>query len=457
MKFYDREEELKVLLEAYEYKKSEMVVITGRRRVGKTRLIDEFLKEKNGIKVLVVPKEESQVAADFVEAIKGVTGYAPPLNKMKDIMEYFFKEPKIKVLFIDEFSNFLEVNESIPYEIQKLWDNYKDKTNKLLITGGSYVSMMNKIFTKKKAPLFNRAGTSILLQPLDLCTIWQILTDINVKKPEEKIAAYCIFGGVPFYYELIEKRKKKNIYEIVNSLFFEIGAPLKEEGQNILRQEFGSAYKKYFATLEAINFGLVSMSKISNKLGIRPTTLSKYNLALQRDFKLVERLVPYHQSSFRSKKGLYRIKDNTIAFWFSLVYGKQTPITKEEIDFFISKRYEQFCIDMFDMYLKKKGERIKYAGKWWGSIYLNEKGEQREIDMVVETNDKLFVGEAKWINKKIGESELSMLKDSSGPLAKETKKKIIYVLFSKQGFTIKEKENVLLFDCERMDEIISGR
>jgi AAA+ ATPase superfamily predicted ATPase len=456
MKFYDREKEIQVLLEAYDFKKAEMAVITGRRRVGKTRLIDEFLKKKNGIKVMVVPKEEKQVSQDFVEVIKEKIGYSPPLTNMRDVLEYFFNSEELKLMCIDEFSNFQEVDKAIPYEVQKLWDKYKHKTNKLLILSGSYVSMMNKIFTKKKAPLFNRAGISITLEQLNLLTVWKMLNDIDMKNPKEKIAAYCVFGGVPFYYELIEKRiqRRKGIYDIINAVFIEVGGPLKEEGYNILRQEFGDSYKKYFGVLEAISSGLVSITEISNKLGIKPTTLAKYLVALQQDYKIVERLVPYPQSLTRSKKGLYRIKDNTIAFWFSLVYGSQQTPTKKDIDDFISRRFEDFCLDVFVRFLEKENEQVKYKGKWWGSVKLGDHGEQREIDIVVETDDYLYLGEAKWTNSKKGEQDINWLKESSDTLVRLTKKKVKYVFFSKEGFTMKEKEGVLLFDCERIDGVL---
>jgi AAA+ ATPase superfamily predicted ATPase len=316
--------------------------------------------------------------------------------------------------------------------------------------------MMNKIFTKKKAPLFNRAGVSLKMQQLDLKTIWQMLDDIGMKEPKEKTAAYCVFGGVPLYYELIERRIKrgKDIYDIINAIFIDVGAPLKEEGYNILRQEFGDSYKKYFGILEAISSGLVSLTDISNKLGIRPTTLAKYLIALSRDFNIIGRQVPYPQSARRSKKGLYRIADNTTAFWFSLVYGVQKAPTKQDMDDFISRRFEDFCSDVFSRFLEKNKEPVKYKGRWWGSVKLGEGGEQREIDMVVETDDHLYLGEAKWAKAKKGEKEINWLKQSSGTLIRLTKKKVKYVLFSREGFTMKENEDILLFDCKRMDSIL---
>ena len=124
MKFYDREEELKALENSA--KKSNMVVITGRRRVGKTSLIEEMLKTTRGSLVTIVPKEEKQVANDFYESFSKL-GFCPRFTTMKEVLEYFFNNEKIRLLCIDEFSNFLEVNKAIPYEMQKLWD--ENQTN----------------------------------------------------------------------------------------------------------------------------------------------------------------------------------------------------------------------------------------------------------------------------------------------------------------------------------------
>jgi len=216
MKFYDRQVELKALEDACSQKGAEMIVISGRRRIGKSRLIDEFLKKKENIKILIVPKEEKQVAGDFATAL--ADEYTPSFVNVEEALEYFFNNSKKQILYIDEFPNLLEVNPSIPYVFQRIWEKYKDTSSKILIFSGSYVSMMNKIFTLQKAPLFNRAGYQIVLQPLKFKDVWEIQRDLGVEATE-KVSNYCILGGVPFYYELLEKW---GIEHVVNNLFFDI-------------------------------------------------------------------------------------------------------------------------------------------------------------------------------------------------------------------------------------------
>jgi len=450
MRFYNRETELKTLGKACAGDYSEMVVITGRRRIGKSRLVNEFLKGTDAIKVLVVPKEEKQLAADFSESMTDKKGFRPSFNNIKEALDYFLLKSETRILFIDEFPNLLEVNPSLPHEFQRAWEQYRDSSKKVLIFSGSYVGMMDKIFTKRKAPLFGRAGHTILLQPLPLDIVWEMQRDLGILDPVEQIRNFCVLGGVPFYYELLERRGKGNV---ISSLFFDVDAPLREEGLNILRQEFGAAYKKYFSIIEAIGAGLVSQSEIADRLGTKQTTLSKYMASLQRDFRLVDRTVPYGQNPLRSKKGIYSIRDNLTAFWFSKVYGKSRPPTEKEVNDFVSRRFENLCRDMLTA--RVRHEDVVASGRWWGRLAPGpgrDRSEEREIDVVVETGKNLYLGECKWTNEKVGERELGHLKASAQALG--TRKPIIWVLFSKAGFSLTRRDDLLLFDPTGMDKEI---
>jgi len=240
MKFYDREKELEILEKAYSRKGCDMVIISGRRRVGKSRLIEEFTKNRKAVGMMIVPKEEKQVAKDLEEEIRRVAGYSPPFDSFKGAMEYLF-EQDFDLVCLDEFPNVLQVNAAIPYEMQQIWDRYKDRKEMMIVFSGSYAGMMKKIFTQRKAPLFNRATNTILLGQLPRKTVMGILDDMGIGEGKERIAYYCLFGGVPYYYLLLEKQEERGYENAVAALFFEEGAQLREEGENILRQEFGNA------------------------------------------------------------------------------------------------------------------------------------------------------------------------------------------------------------------------
>ncbi len=443
MKFYNRKKELGVLQDAIRQKGSAMVVISGRRRVGKSRLVDEFMKKNGGLKAFIVPKEEKQVAEDFSEVF--ADEIKPHFGTVTEAMEYFFAKSKERVLHIDEFPNLLEVNPAIPYELARLWEKYGEKTDKVLILSGSYAGMMERIFTRQKAPLFNRASFRMILEPLGMETVWEIQGDLGIRDAVKKIENYCIFGGVPYYYAVLEKTGAK---KEAKEMFFGVGQ-LRDEGQDVLRQEFGASYKKYFSVLEAIGAGVVSSGEIANRMGIKQTTLSKYLQSLQGDFKLVERKVPFGQNPRRSKKGIYAVKDNLLSFWFSMAYGRAEPPPEKELMDFIGKRFEPLCMEFFKSWLSRRGENILKSGQWWGGVKLRSgKYEAREIDLVVETEKTVYIGECKWRNGKKGKAELAHLMESAGGI--KTKKPVGWVLFSKSGFCIEEKEGLLLFGPERM-------
>ncbi len=442
MRFYDRETEIRLLEEVVKGEGSSMVVISGRRRVGKSRLVDEFMRVHPGIRVIAVPKEEKQVAADMAGALSD--GYRPVFNTVREALEYFFAKSESRMLYVDEFPNLLEANKAIPYELQRIWEIYKDRTDKIIVLSGSYVSMMDRIFTRQKAPLFNRANPKILLEPLGHEVVWEIQKEsLGIGDPVRRIANYCIFGGIPYYYEVLEKQHDKA--GDPEALFFGTGQ-LREEGQDVLRQEFGSAYAKYFSILEAIGSGIVASGEIANKMGVRQTTLSKYIAALQNDFRLLRRTVPFGQNPSRSKKGIYLIKDNLLAFWFSMVYGKEVPPSVEDVNLFVSRRFELLCMDFMIGVLRKRGEQVRRSGRWWGNVEVEAgRFEQREIDLVIETERNIYVGECKWSGERVGEKELVRLRQSAGIFG--NKKAVKLALFSKSGFSIKGGDDVLLFDA----------
>ena len=143
------------------------------------------------------------------------------------------------------------------------------------------------------------------------------------------------------------------------------------------------------------------------------------------------------------------LNDNLLAFWFSHVYGETRLPNKAELNIFVSRRFEPLCMDFMSRFIESKGERIIKYGKWWGNVEI-EKGkfEQREIDLIIETEKTLYVGECKWSDNRIGESELGHLKQSARAL--KTKKPIKWVMFNKKGFSVDESTGVLLFDAERI-------
>jgi len=178
MKFYNREQELEALNKTYSRKGSDFLVISGRRRIGKSRLIEEFVKDKKAVNLFIVPKEKKQVVADLEAEVRLKFGYSPAFTSLREAFAYLF-EQNVGLVCLDEFSNILVVNEAVPFELQRLWDKYRDSKDIMLVVSGSYAGMMNRLFAAKKAPLFNRATLTLNLSQFSFGTVSQIFEQLS--------------------------------------------------------------------------------------------------------------------------------------------------------------------------------------------------------------------------------------------------------------------------------------
>lgn len=430
--------------------------------MGKSRLIEEFIKEKDAVSVLIVPKEERQIARDIEREIRSKLGYSPPFTSVTDAISYLF-EKGVELVWIDEFPNLLAANPDVSTVLPELLEKYKNK-EMLFIVSGSHAGMMKHTLpnaaintrTAGKSPPLNHATATLNLKPLTLRTAIEILNDLGVDSPQQQIGFYCIFGGIPYHYKLIEKLANRSIEGAVSALFYEFGAQLCEEGDAILRPAFGSSYARYYAVLEAIGGSSVPLDEISQRVGLKPATLTRYLNALYTDFRLLGRDLPFNEDP-SGKGGVYYIKDSMLAFWFSSVYGKRHTPTKEELDSFIASRFEIFCREYLSSYLEERGKTVKSAGRWWGQVELEGgRQERREINLVIETDKALYLGDCKWASQKAGGAELKRLVESSRALAgtgAAQEKAVRFVLFSREGFESMASGESLLFDS---DMIVKG-
>ena len=161
MRFYNREKELEALEKSFNLTnmKSSLIIITGRRRIGKTRLVREFFSRKNlpYLDFFVSVKEESLLLEDFQEEITEKLGYSPKFENFVDFLNFLFKTQDKVAIFFDEFQNFLKINPSIIHDLQKFWDKYKEEKKFFIVLSGSYIGMMRKVFLLRRSPLYGRS------------------------------------------------------------------------------------------------------------------------------------------------------------------------------------------------------------------------------------------------------------------------------------------------------------
>ncbi|MDI6791968.1 MAG: ATP-binding protein [bacterium] len=471
MEFYDREDELAALnkINRLSTEGSHLTIVIGRRRVGKTELIKEFLKNQvdKNIYFFVYRKEPKLLLEEFVQIWNKEIGFLPQLSNFTDFFRLLFQyaeKEKIIIVF-DEFQNFQYVDPSIFSILQHLWDEWNKKTRMNLVIIGSLVSMIQKIFTDKKEPLFGRATNQLSIAPLRFEVIRRIFNDYGETRLERVIEFYSLFGGIPKYYFLMHKGNlfKKDAGRVLKELLFSREALLKNEIPMILMEEFGGKYQLYLSILEAIALGKSKMSEIASAVGIKVNSLPKYLNTLAGEHQIIERKVPVTEKRpWKSKQGLYFIKDNFTRFWFAFVYRHSAYFEIENFDFlldFVKQNLPGFTGFAFEDIVKqillkvqeKEFFRFEKIGSWWNR--------QEEIDLIGlnEAEKKILFVECKWRSQPVDKKILSELKRRSSLIAWHKEKWVEYFLVvSKSGFTqgakkMAEKEGILLWDRQDLE------
>ena len=384
MKFYDREDELKVLGNVLLQSKQEarMTVLMGRRRIGKTEL-SLRCGDEDVLYFFVGKKAESLLCQDYVREIQEKLN-VPILGHPTSFTDVFrfvlqVSENRPFTLIIDEFQNFLKVNPSIISDMQREWDLHKRDSHLNLIISGSVFTLMQKIFEDYEEPLFGRANEKMMLQPFSTNVLKQILSDFNPDySPEDLLALYSITGGVPWYVALLLDKGKTRRDEMLAALTEE-NSPFINEGKNILIEEFGTDYVTYFSILTCIASGLKTRAEIENELG--NNNIGPYLVKLEDYYKIITKSLPIYAKE-SSKKVRYMLNDSFLIFWFRFFYKYQALVENKALKALgdiIQRDYSGVSGLMMERYFMKKfqEEGRFIVGKWWDRKGLNE------IDLIV--------------------------------------------------------------------------
>jgi len=384
MKFYNREKEIKKLLEINEQSKknAQFSVVTGRRRIGKTQLLLKSYENTKFLYFFVAKKSEVILCQDFLQELKEKLNLPilGEVNSFSVLFEYIVQlsyEQNI-TLIIDEFQEFFTVNPSVYSDMQRIWDLHKDKAKLNLIVSGSVISLMYKIFENYKEPLFGRANHFIKIQAFKTNTLKEILSDYSPSyTPDDLLALYSFTGGVAKYVQLFMDNgwtsKEKMIEGMIdeNSIFI-------SEGKNLLIDEFGKEYGTYFSILTAISEGKNTRAEIENLL---KKEIGGYLTKMERDFNLIKKQQPiFTKSSTKNVK--YQIEDNFIMFWFRFIYKYSSMIeigAYEQLRKIIKRDFSSFSGHMLEKYFRENAQ-ISQAYTSIGN-YWDRKGET-EIDFI---------------------------------------------------------------------------
>lgn len=470
MRFIGRKNELHTLNTEYN-RNSSFVVIYGRRRVGKTTLIKEFLKNKTAFYYLATEELESQSMKRLANVIARTTKNTL-LQKIEftDWLDLFqliadYKPEEKKVLVIDEFPYFVRTNSAFPSILQNAWDEFLKDSNVMLILSGSLISMMQKHALSYDSPLYGRRTAQMRLTPLPFTSIYE-----TQNLPfEQAVEQFALTGGVPKYLEFFEDGRP--LEEQLKDAVFSKNGFLYEEPNFLLKSESLTAVN-YFSIIKTIADGNHKLGKIASALGQESSSLTPY-LSTLSDLGFIEKRTPITEKNpEKSRKGLYFIADNFLRFWFCYVYPYKgeleldnMQIVLDEIhkDFkekFVAFAYEDICKDIFAKLCSNNA--ISFVPSRIGSYWLNDYDGDTEINVmsVDHQNKQVFAGECKYHTKPVDAPVYFALKekvDNAAEIRKSFPKyNVIYGLFSKSGFTkrmldiAKENPNILLIHEDRL-------
>lgn len=438
--FIGREREIATLNKLYNSGKFEFAVIYGRRRVGKTALIGEFIKDKKAVYFMGVESNAKQNLDNFSKNVMEFgTGLflESTFSSFQAALEYVFKlaENERLILAIDEYPYVARSSKSLSSTLQLLIDKYKDNSKLMLILCGSSMSYMEDNVLSYKAPLYGRRTAQMKINPFDFEETCRYFTGLS---GEDKALVYGIVGGTPQY--LLQVSDKMSIEENIKSIYLDTNSPLFEETTNLLKQEVREP-AIYNAVITAIATGASRMSEIAGKVGEDTNVCSIY-LKNLLSLGIVQKETPYGEKE--SRRSIYSIEDNMFRFWYrfipengSLIARGATELAYKRIEPYLSdymgKVFEEICKQYLwkRLLLGRASVEFLSLGRWWGSDPKEKK--QIEIDIMGEAdkNTALFC-ECKWTNEKVDVGVLDTLVYRSQLFSYKNKH---LCLFSKSGFT----------------------
>lgn len=459
--FVGRVKELELLQVKYESNKAEFIVMYGRRRIGKTELIREFVKDKKHIfysghqinNRMQLKRTSDLLVGYFKRAI-----YSDSFETWEHVFQYIsdnLDSTEKTVLVLDEFPYMVESDSSIPSVLQSMWDHYLSEKNIMLILCGSALSFMERDLLGEKNPLYGRATGIMKIGEMVFDETKPFYPNDNIY---EQMTYYSIFSGVPYYLKFIDK--KLSLKENVINNVLQSGSVLFSEVEFLLKQELREVIT-YNTIITAIAMGHTKQNEIVQLTGIEKTKLPYYLNSLM-DIGIITKEFPSTvkaKEMTKSRKGLYILENSFFRFYYRFVYPYLSELSDGNADII----YEEIIDEQLSAYVGTCFEKVSIqhikelnnnralpirairVGRWWKKDV--------EIDIVAyDVNGNYLFGECKWKNKKVSIETLNKLREKSIQIAIPGER--YYILYSKSGFTEQLKslkdDKVILIESTSM-------
>lgn len=464
MAFIGREKELAEMNDLYHEDRFQMFVLYGRRRVGKTTLLNEFCKDKPSIFYSAEQSNRKLNLEKFSQMIFSYYGETAlePFSSWKNALTYIDeKQGKDRlVLVLDEFPYICRKDTEILSELQHLIDHRLQYGKLFIVLCGSYMSFMEKEVLGSKSPLFGRRTGQLHMKTFDYKTSLEYMNGFS---DEEKLMLYGAFGGTPLYLSRIDR--EKSFEENIKHEFLRTTAYLYEEPLLLLRQEVVEP-GVYSSIIEAIAGGATKSNEIATKIGEETAKCLRY-IGILCDLGILYKETPFEEKE-SSRKTIFVISDFMFRFWYRYIFPNRTLIETGAGEAVYSKKikpsyneymgivFEKICME----YMLRKnslGElpiMFTSIGRWWGHSNENTHA-QVEIDLIAKDGADYIFCECKWRNEIVTLATLNKLKESADAFTKNSNSSY-FVLFSKSGFSdsliekTKTDSSILLIGLDEM-------
>ncbi|MEA4813130.1 MAG: ATP-binding protein [Anaerolineaceae bacterium] len=441
--FIGREQELQELNRRYQQKGFQMPVIYGRRRVGKTRLIQEFCKDKPNFFFSALEQNGPEQLRGFSEALltqlpSEGSAFISSFETWEKALQYLTLRSSEKrlVLVIDEYPYLARAVKSISSLLQRMIDHEWKNSQLYLILCGSSMSFMENQVLGYQSPLYGRRTAQFHLKPLPY---WDAIKFFEHWHWQEKLFGYAACGGIPQYLEYFSAHE--NFAMAVKREFLTSSGHLHEEPANLLKQEMHEP-AMYHSILTAIANGASKQNEVATAIQKTGSEITSY-LRNLISLGLISKSLPIGEEN--AKKTVYQLEDNLYRFWYNFV-PKSLPLISlglaEEawkknvqpcLNEYFGHVFEDICLQYLSNQVRLGKSSLIYTefGKWWGTDPL--KKAEVEIDLVARNEAGILVGECKWRNEKVSLNTLKSLEAKASLISAGRKPR--YALFSKSGFT----------------------
>lgn len=461
MKFVNRELELRLLHDSYARDGAQLLILYGRRRIGKTRLITHWLSKskknippEKPIKHLYWMASQTSATNHLRSFSQALFQYHNPEARVDPTFSYTSWDAALdeiarltaneRIAFIlDEFTYVMQANPEVPSLIQRAWDHkLKDRTQAFIILTGSLAGMIQRHVLDYQAPLYGRATGRIRLQPLPFGALKELLPHY---RPDQRVAVYAITGGIPSYIELFDDR-----LNIIENLRRHIVTPsniMLGDAAFLLHEQLDEP-RNYMAIIDAIASGNYALTDIALHAGIDRTNIVKY-LGILQELGYVERCVPATvRRPERSRKGRYVITDAYLRFYYrflqpNLAFIEQGMVEQaisllrdHLVDFIGTHTFEELCRDWVAVQADRGvmpflPERI---GSFWS------KDAQVDVTAINWRTKEILLGECKWGTNNVGKDTIQKLIEKSNKVLQKNEWDFYYAVFSRRGFTPAARE-----------------